>query len=39
MNNAVCWFEIPVTDMNRAKTFYESIFDIEIGVQDFNGTY
>jgi len=38
MNNAVCWFEIPVTDMDRAKTFYESIFDIEIGVQDFNGT-
>jgi len=38
MSNAVCWFEIPVTDMDRAKTFYESIFDIEIGVQDFNGT-
>lgn len=24
--NAMVWSEIPVTDMNRAKTFYESVF-------------
>ncbi len=24
--NAVGWFEIPVTDMDRAKKFYESVF-------------
>lgn len=37
-NNAVCWFEIPVTNMDRAKAFYEAIFNIEIGIQDFQGT-
>lgn len=25
--NPVIWFEIPVTDMERAKTFYEAVFD------------
>ena len=28
--NALNWFEIPVTDINRAKQFYETIFDIQI---------
>jgi len=37
-NNAVIWFEIPVIDMNRAKSFYENIFGIEIMIQDFEGT-
>lgn len=32
----VGWFEIPVTDMDRAKKFYETVFNIEIHVQDFN---
>lgn len=31
------WFEIPVTDMNRAKEFYESVLDIAISVHDFGG--
>lgn len=31
----VGWFEIPVTDMDRAKKFYETVFDIEIKVQQF----
>ncbi|WP_171037079.1 VOC family protein [Maribacter algarum] len=31
----VGWFEIPVTDMNRAKGFYESVFDISISVHEF----
>ncbi|THU41599.1 VOC family protein [Niastella caeni] len=26
--NVVTWFEIPVTDIDRAKTFYETILDI-----------
>jgi len=34
----VGWFEIPVSDMERAKTFYETVFNIEIKVQDFGGT-
>ncbi len=28
--NPVGWFEIPVTDMARAKTFYEHVFDLEL---------
>jgi len=34
----VTWFEIPVSDMDRAKIFYENVFKIEINVQDFGGT-
>ena len=36
--NMVGWFEIPVLDMDRAKGFYEAVFQIEIQVQDFGGT-
>nr|WP_294876464.1 VOC family protein [uncultured Pedobacter sp.] len=28
--NILTWFEIPVTDTERAKTFYETILDIEM---------
>jgi predicted enzyme related to lactoylglutathione lyase len=28
--NAINWFEIPVTDMARAKKFYENIFSIQL---------
>ena len=34
----VSWFEIPVNDMERAKQFYETVFKVEIKVQDFDGT-
>lgn len=33
----VGWFEIPVNDMDRAKIFYESVFKVEISVQNFGG--
>jgi predicted enzyme related to lactoylglutathione lyase len=33
--NMVGWFEIPVSDMDRAKTFYETVFQVEIQVMDF----
>ena len=29
------WFEIPVSDMERAKAFYETIFETAIQVNDF----
>lgn len=29
-NNPVCWFEIYVQDMARAKRFYESVFQITL---------
>jgi predicted enzyme related to lactoylglutathione lyase len=36
-HNMVGWFEIPVNDMNRAKTFYEAVFKVEISIHDFGG--
>jgi uncharacterized protein len=29
-HNAIAWFEIPVTDFDRAKQFYSTIFDYEM---------
>jgi hypothetical protein len=29
--NPVGWFEIYVQDMDRAKSFYESVFQIQLG--------
>lgn len=34
MNNAISWFEIPVTDLDRAQKFYETIFDITLNPMD-----
>ena len=31
------WFEIPVEDFERAKTFYETVFSTEIHTVDFGG--
>lgn len=36
-HNMVGWFEIPVNDMDRAKSFYETVFEIEISIHDFDG--
>jgi len=33
----VGWFEIPVEDMERARKFYEEVFDISISVHDLGG--
>ena len=30
----VGWFEIPVTDMDRAKAFYEKVLKVEISLHD-----
>lgn len=35
--NMVGWFEIPVKDMDRAKKFYEYVFNIEISIHDLGG--
>jgi len=37
-NNAVGWFEIPVTDMDRAIKFYEMVFDVKLSKNVF-GTF
>ena len=34
MQNAISWFEIPTTDINRAQKFYESIFGITMMPMD-----
>ena len=36
-HNMVGWFEIPVTDMDRAKKFYEAVFNITITIHDLDG--
>ena len=35
--NALNWFEISVSDINRAKTFYESVFGIDMREQEMMG--
>src|SRR4051812_44155113 len=35
--NALNWFEIPVSDMKRAKTFYETTFGIKMEEQEMMG--
>jgi predicted enzyme related to lactoylglutathione lyase len=35
--NMVVWFEIPVSNMDRAKKFYEEVFQLEIKIVDFGG--
>jgi predicted enzyme related to lactoylglutathione lyase len=32
--NAISWFEIPSTDLDRAQKFYEIIFDLQLIVMD-----
>src|SRR5258708_1053167 len=32
--NAISWFEIPATDLDRATKFYETIFDIKLNPFD-----
>ena len=34
MNNAISWFEIPATDLNRAQKFYETIFGVILNPLD-----
>lgn len=34
MKNAISWFEIPATDLERAQKFYEAIFDIKLNAID-----
>jgi predicted enzyme related to lactoylglutathione lyase len=33
--NAISWFEIPATDLERATKFYESVFDMQMSAWDF----
>lgn len=33
--NAISWFEIPTTDIDRATTFYEAVFSVQLIPMDF----
>jgi len=35
MQNAISWFEIPVADMDRAQTFYETVLDRKLRRETF----
>ena len=35
--NFVNWFEIPALNLNRAVSFYNTIYDIKMNVMDMNG--
>lgn len=37
MTNAISWFEIPATDIERAQKFYEAIFQVQMMNMDFPG--
>lgn len=37
MKNALNWFEIPVTDFDRAKSFYEQILDYNMETHEMDG--
>ncbi len=37
MQNWTTWFEIPATDIHRAKKFYEAVFQMDINLIDFGG--
>ena len=35
--NSLNWFEIPATDLDRAKKFYEAIFDVQMYSMNVGG--
>ena len=35
--NAINWFEIPATDISRAKIFYETVFEIKMEDMEMSG--
>jgi predicted enzyme related to lactoylglutathione lyase len=37
--HALAWFEIPASDIKRAKAFYENIFDVELAFMDLGDNF
>ncbi len=35
----ISWFEIPVSDIQRAKTFYETIFEVELSFMNLGDDF
>lgn len=38
MKNAISWFEIPATDIDRAQQYYEAVFQVKMISMDFGNT-
>ena len=38
MRNTLNWFEIFVTDLSRARAFYEDVMAVKLRYEDFHGT-
>jgi predicted enzyme related to lactoylglutathione lyase len=36
--NPATWFEMPATDLSRAKAFYEQVFGLELGLMEMGPT-
>lgn len=36
--NPVNWFEIPASDIEQAKNFYEAVFNIEMSINEMGGS-
>jgi predicted enzyme related to lactoylglutathione lyase len=39
MKNKVCFFEIPTSDVNKAKAFYEIVFDWKVKLEGDDGAH
>lgn len=37
--HVISWFELPVSDMDRAKTFYEAIFDTKLHLMELGENF
>lgn len=37
MNNPICWFELPTTDLDRAAAFYQTVFAIALRRENAGG--
>lgn len=37
LNHAVCWAEIPVTDLEKGRKFYSSVLDVQLETVEFGG--
>ncbi len=37
LHNRAVWFDIPVADLDRARTFYHALLDIEIHREEYDG--
>ena len=37
VKNNICWFDVPVENLDRAKRFYDAVLDTNCDLQEFDG--